>query len=67
MKIAERVGFKVAQCSIAPFEDGELTYCTKRFDLTSKKGVKISVEDGASICDVHPMNKGSDDFRRKRV
>ncbi|MEY8215980.1 MAG: HipA domain-containing protein [Colwellia sp.] len=60
MKIAERVGFKVAKCSIAPFEDGELAYVTQRFDLTSKKGVKLFVEDGASICDVHPMNKGSD-------
>jgi len=60
MKVAERLGFKVAKCSVAPFEDGELAYVTKRFDLTSKKGVKIFVEDGASICDVHPMNKGSD-------
>lgn len=60
MKIAERLGFKVAKCSIAPFEDGELVYVTKRFDLTSKKGVKLFVEDGASICDVHPMHKGSD-------
>lgn len=60
MKLAQRLGFNVAKCSIAPFEDGEFVYVTKRFDLTSKKGVKIFVEDGASICDVHPMNKGSD-------
>lgn len=60
MKIAERLSFKVAKCSIAPFEDGELVYVTKRFDLTGNKGIKLFVEDGASICDVHPMNKGSD-------
>ncbi|GAW95551.1 MULTISPECIES: HipA domain-containing protein [Colwellia] len=66
MKIAARLGFKVAKCSIAPFEDGELVYVTKRFDLTSKKGVKIFVEDGASICDVHPMNKGSDALSYER-
>ncbi|NQY87885.1 MAG: HipA domain-containing protein [Colwellia sp.] len=60
MKIAERVGFHVAKCSVAPFEDGELAYVTKRFDLTDNKKVKIFVEDGASICDVHPMHKGND-------
>ena len=32
MKIAQRVGFNVAKCSIAPFENGELAYVTKRFD-----------------------------------
>ncbi len=60
MKIAERIGFNVAKCSIAPFENGELTFVTKRFDLTDNKKVKLFVEDGASICDVHPMHKGSD-------
>jgi serine/threonine-protein kinase HipA len=60
MKIAQRIGFNVAKCSIAPFENSELAYVTKRFDLTENKQVKIFVEDGASICDVHPMNKGSD-------
>lgn len=60
MKIADRIGFNVAKCSIAPFEDGELVYVTKRFDLTDNKKIKLFVEDGASICDVHPMHKGSD-------
>ncbi len=60
MKIAQRIGFNVAKCSIAPFENGELAYVTKRFDLTNNRNVKLFVEDGASICDVHPMHKGSD-------
>lgn len=60
MKIAERLKLGVAKCSIAPFEDGEMAYVTKRFDLTKKAGVNLLIEDGASICDVHPVNKGSD-------
>ncbi|MBA6390456.1 HipA domain-containing protein [Colwellia sp. BRX10-3] len=60
MKIAERLKIKVAKCSVAPFEDGELAYVTKRFDLTSTAGINFFIEDGASICDVHPLNKGSD-------
>jgi len=60
MKIAERLKLGVAKCSLAPFEDGELVYVTKRFDLTKEQGVNLLIEDGASICDVHPINKGSD-------
>lgn len=60
MKIAEAVSLKVAQCSLVAFEDGEYAYVTKRFDLTSKANIKIFVEDGASICQVAPKNKGSD-------
>lgn len=60
MKLAEKIGFMVAKCSVVPFEDGELVYVTKRFDLTDKPGIKLFIEDGASICNVHPKNKGSD-------
>jgi serine/threonine-protein kinase HipA len=60
MKIAEHLKLNVAKCSLAPFEDGELAYVTKRFDLTKEPGVSLLIEDGASICDVHPQNKGSD-------
>jgi hypothetical protein len=40
--------------------DNELAYVTKRFDLTSTPGINFFIEDGASICDVHSLNKGSD-------
>jgi serine/threonine-protein kinase HipA len=60
MKLAEQLKLNVAKCSIAPFEDGELAYVTKRFDFTQQTGIHLFIEDGASICDVHPMNKGSD-------
>lgn len=60
MKLSEAVGLKTAQCSVVPFEDGELAFITKRFDLTSQPNIKLFVEDGASICEVAPKHKDSD-------
>lgn len=57
MKLCEAVGLKTAQCSVVPFEDGELAYITKRFDLTSNPKERLFIEDGASICKVAPRHK----------
>lgn len=60
MKLSEAVGLKTAQCSVIPFEDGELAYITKRFDLISNSKERLFIEDGASICNVAPRHKDSD-------
>tara|TARA_R110001592_G_C13098358_1_gene743975 strand:+ start:643 stop:1650 length:1008 start_codon:yes stop_codon:yes gene_type:complete len=60
MKLSEAVGLKTAQCSVIPFEDGELAYITKRFDLISNFKERLFIEDGASICNVAPRHKDSD-------
>ena len=60
MKLSEAVGLKTAQCSVIPFEDGELAYITKRFDLISNSKERLFIEDGASICNVAPKHKDSD-------
>ena len=60
MKLSEAVGLKTAQCSVIPFEDGELAFITKRFDLISNSKKRLFIEDGASICNVAPRHKDSD-------
>ncbi len=60
MKLSEAVGLKTAQCSVIPFEDGELAYITKRFDLIPNANKRYFIEDGASICNVSPKHKDSD-------
>lgn len=59
MSLARLVGFQVAHCTVLPFEDGELGFVVKRFDFMPD-GRRMFIEDGASICNVHPKNKGSD-------
>ncbi|XOV79035.1 MAG: HipA domain-containing protein [Aestuariibacter sp.] len=58
MCLARAVGFQVAQCAVLPFEDGELGYVVRRFDIMPD-GRRMFIEDGASLCNVHPKNKGS--------
>ena len=59
MSLANKIGLKTAECGLVPFEDGELAYVTKRFDILSKDE-RYFVEDGASLCLVHPKHKDSD-------
>ena len=67
MKLSEAVGLKTAQCSVIPFEDGELAYITKRFDLISNSNERLFIEDGASICNVAPKHKDSDSLSYERT
>lgn len=59
MQLAKAVGFDVAANALVPFENGELAYVTKRFDM-HKSGLRLFIEDAASLCLVAPVNKGSD-------
>lgn len=59
MCLARAAGFQVAHCAVLPFKDGELGYVVKRFDF-APDGRRLFIEDGASLCNVHPKNKGSD-------
>ncbi|WP_218312480.1 HipA domain-containing protein [Alteromonas antoniana] len=59
MCLANAVGFNVAHCALLPFEDGEPGYVVKRFDILPS-GQRLFIEDGASLCNVHPKHKGSD-------
>lgn len=59
MQLAKAVGFDVALNALVPFENGELAYVTKRFDI-HKSGQRLFIEDAASLCLVAPVNKGSD-------
>lgn len=59
MQLARAVGFDVAQNALVPFENGELAYLTKRFDIL-KDAKRLFIEDAASLCLIHPVNKGSD-------
>ena len=59
MSIANKIGLKTAECGLVPFEDGEFAYVTKRFDILSNDK-RYFVEDGASLCLVHPKHKDSD-------
>ncbi|WP_127347234.1 type II toxin-antitoxin system HipA family toxin [Pseudidiomarina mangrovi] len=59
MSLANKIGLKTAECGLVPFENGELAYVTKRFDILSKDE-RYFVEDGASLCLVHPKHKDSD-------
>jgi len=61
MNLARAVKFKVAECAVLPFADGELGYVTKRFDLLPD-GRRLFIEDGASLCKSHPVNKGDPDM-----
>lgn len=59
MSLANKIGLKTAECGLVPFQDGEFAYVTKRFDILSKDE-RYFVEDGASLCLVHPKHKDSD-------
>ncbi|EGN75882.1 HipA domain-containing protein [Idiomarina sp. A28L] len=59
MNLANKVGLNAAECGLVPFEDGELAYVTKRFDILNEDE-RYLVEDGASLCLVHPKHKDSD-------
>ncbi|NQY34347.1 MAG: HipA domain-containing protein [Alteromonadaceae bacterium] len=59
MLLAKAVGLIVANCALVPFEDGELAYITKRFDIIDGN-TRLFIEDGASLCEVHPKHKGDD-------
>ncbi|TRW50364.1 type II toxin-antitoxin system HipA family toxin [Aliidiomarina halalkaliphila] len=59
MSLANKVGLNAADCGLVPFEDGELAYVTKRFDILNEKQ-RYFIEDGASLCLVHPKHKDSD-------
>jgi serine/threonine-protein kinase HipA len=66
MNLARAVGFQVAHCAVLPFQDGELGYVVKRFDMLPN-GQRLFIEDGASLCNVHPKNKGSDSLSYERT
>lgn len=59
MSLAGKVGLTTAECGLVPFENGEFAYVTKRFDLFSDNE-RYFIEDGASLCFVHPKHKDSD-------
>lgn len=59
MNLARAIGFDVPECTLIPFSDGELGFVVKRFDILPT-GERLFIEDGASLCNVHPKNKGSD-------
>lgn len=61
MRLAQAIGFNVAECSLVPFENGELGYVVKRFDIRAQGG-RFLIEDAASLCNVHPKNKGSSEL-----
>ncbi|MBH0019743.1 HipA domain-containing protein [Pseudoalteromonas sp. SWXJ133] len=66
MQLAKKVGFDVADCGLIPFESGELAYITKRFDIIDEQQ-RYFIEDGASLCQVHPKNKDSDALSYENV
>ncbi|MGS0536391.1 type II toxin-antitoxin system HipA family toxin [Pseudoalteromonas sp. SaAl2] len=66
MQLARKVGFDVADCGLVPFENGELAYITKRFDVIDKQQ-RYLIEDGASLCQVHPKHKDSDALSYENV
>lgn len=66
MQLARFCKFNVADNALVPFENGELCYVTRRFDLL-KEGRRLFVEDAASICNVHSSNKGSDNLSYESV
>jgi serine/threonine-protein kinase HipA len=59
MQLAKALGFDTALNALVPFENGELAYVTKRFDI-QKNGQRLFIEDAASLCLVAPVNKDSD-------
>ncbi|NQY65240.1 MAG: HipA domain-containing protein [Alteromonadaceae bacterium] len=59
MLLAKAIGLIVADCALVPFEDGELAYVTKRFDIIDDN-TRLFIEDAASLCEVHPKHKGDD-------
>jgi len=66
MQLAKAVGFDVAINALVPFENGELAYVTKRFDI-GPTGKRLFIEDAASLCLVAPENKGSDALSYERA
>lgn len=66
MQLAKKIGFDVADCGLIPFESGELAYITKRFDVIDKQQ-RYLIEDGASLCQVHPKHKDSDALSYEKV
>ncbi|CUS47714.1 MAG: toxin-antitoxin system HipA family toxin component [Idiomarinaceae bacterium HL-53] len=59
MSLANKIGLNAAECGLVPFEDGELAYVTKRFDILNESE-RYLIEDAASLCLVHPKHKDSD-------
>ena len=66
MQLARLCKFNVADNALVPFENGELCYVTRRFDLLDD-GRRLFVEDAASLCNVHSSNKGSDNLSYEGV
>lgn len=66
MQLASLCKFNVADNALVPFENGELCYVTRRFDLLDD-GRRLYVEDAASLCNVHSSNKGSDNLSYEGV
>jgi serine/threonine-protein kinase HipA len=66
MQLARLCKFKVADNALVPFENGELCYVTRRFDLLDD-GRRLFVEDAASLCNIHSSNKGSDNLSYEGV
>jgi serine/threonine-protein kinase HipA len=66
MQLARFCKFEVADNALVPFEDGELCYVTRRFDLLAD-GRRLFVEDAASLCNIHSSNKGSDNLAYENI
>ena len=66
MQLARLCKFNVADNALVPFENGELCYVTRRFDMLGD-GRRLFVEDAASLYNVHSSNKGSDNLSYEGV
>lgn len=66
MQLARLCKFDVADNALVPFENGELCYVTRRFDMLDD-GRRLFVEDAASLYNVHSSNKGSDNLSYEDV
>ena len=68
MTLASVTGIDTAQHALVPFEDGELCFVTRRFDLLAQPANKkpeparqrYFIEDAASLCQINSKHKGSD-------
>ena len=56
MKISQYIGIDTALCGLVSFNDGELSYITKRFDRTVN-GNRVSQEDLLQCADLNSGNK----------
>lgn len=66
MQLARLCKFQVADNALVPFENNELCYVTRRFDML-EDGRRLFVEDAASLCNIHSSNKGSDNLSYEDV